>query len=49
VLPLDEEGDEQPSFWDLVEEIGVVVTIPTFLIVVAQGIVGSAPWYVPRL
>ena len=46
--PLDEDGDGEPSFWDLVEEIGVVVTIPTFLIVVAQGIVGSAPWYVPH-
>ena len=46
--PLDEDGDGQPSFWDLVEEIGVVVTIPTFLIVVLQGIVGSAPWYAPQ-
>lgn len=35
-MPADEDGDGQPSFWDLVEELGVVVTIPTFLIIVLQ-------------
>jgi len=36
VLAADEDGEGQPSFWDLVEEIGVVVTIPTFAIIVLQ-------------
>lgn len=40
-MPADEDGDGQPSFWDLVEELGVVVTIPTFLIIVLQ-VTGSA-------
>ena len=35
-MPAEEDGDGQPSFSDLLEELGVVVTIPTFLIIVLQ-------------
>ena len=43
-MPAEEDADEQPSFWDLLEELGVVVTIPTFLIIVLQvtGFAASA-------
>ncbi|CAL8464814.1 g4349 [Coccomyxa elongata] len=40
----DDPNAEQPSFWALLEELGIVCMIPTFLIIVFQGIVGSAPW-----
>lgn len=40
-MPAEEDADGQPSFWDLLEELGVVVTIPTFLIIVLQ-VSGSA-------
>ncbi|CAK0787030.1 hypothetical protein CVIRNUC_010246 [Coccomyxa viridis] len=43
-MTLVEEGEDEPGFCGLLEELGVVVTIPTFDIIVLQGIVGSAPW-----
>ncbi len=36
----DEDAEaEQPSFWGLLEELGIVCTIPTFLIIVFQVII----------
>lgn len=32
----DDPNAEQPSFWALLEELGIVCTIPTFLIIVFQ-------------
>ena len=35
-MPAEEDENGQPSFWNLLEELGIVVTIPTFLIIVLQ-------------
>ena len=32
----EESGEAQPSFWALCEELRIVTTIPTFLIIVLQ-------------
>ena len=37
IAVVDEDSQaDQPSFWGLLEELGIVCTIPTFLIIVFQ-------------
>ena len=43
VLCTAEEGEDEPGFCGLLEELGVVVTIPTFDIIVLQVIRAAAP------